>query len=391
MAAYALAADERRYARRMISEPLVIGAGPAGLAVAATLARDGQRCVVLERADSVGASWQGRYDSLRLHTARWLSGLPGGSIPRQYGRWVARDDFVAYLRDYAERFGVRPEFGVDVRRIERIGGGWRIESSRGGLSASTVVVATGYSRVPYLPDWPGRDTFTGTLVHSSAYREPSEYPGRQVLVVGAGNSAAEIAVDLAKAGARVDLSVRTPPNIVRRDTLGVPSQLFGIALKHVPERVMNPLSTMLRRVSVPDLSLTGCPRRQATRSRSSCARARYRSSTTASWTRSARAGSGSWRRWRAWTATPSGWSTARPCTRTPSSPPPATGRGWNRWWGICGVLDERGLPLVHGPQTLPELPGLYFVGITIQLAGLLSEIGLEAQAVGDAVARHPYV
>src|SRR4051794_4812580 len=124
----------------MISEPVVVGAGPAGLAVAATLAREGRRCVVLERAESVGSSWQGRYDSLRLHTARWLSGLPGAPIPRQYGRWVARDDFVAYLSDYAERFGVRPEFGVDVRRIERVDGSWRIRTSRGGLSASTVVV-----------------------------------------------------------------------------------------------------------------------------------------------------------------------------------------------------------------------------------------------------------
>src|SRR3954468_5525063 len=96
----------------MISGSVVVGAGPAGLAVAATLARQGQACVVLERAESVGASWQGRYDSLRLHTVRWLSGLPGAPIPRRYGRWVARDDFVSYLRNYAERFGVLASFSA---------------------------------------------------------------------------------------------------------------------------------------------------------------------------------------------------------------------------------------------------------------------------------------
>src|SRR4051794_14598729 len=124
----------------MISGPVVIGAGPAGLAVAATLARQGQPCVVLDQAESVGASWQGRYDSLRLHTVRWLSGLPGAPIPRRYGRWVARDDFVAYLREYAERFGVRPEFGVEVRRVDRTGSAWTVQTSHGDWSTPAVVI-----------------------------------------------------------------------------------------------------------------------------------------------------------------------------------------------------------------------------------------------------------
>src|SRR3954453_5290408 len=156
----------------MIPGPVVVGAGPAGLAVAATLARRGQSCVVLERAGSVGASWQGRYDSLRLHTVRWLSGLPGAPIPRRYGQWVARDDFVAYLRSYAERFGVRPEFGTEVHRIDRNDSTWTVHTSGGERTAPAVVVATGYSRLPYLPDWPGRAGFAGTLLHAADYREP---------------------------------------------------------------------------------------------------------------------------------------------------------------------------------------------------------------------------
>jgi cation diffusion facilitator CzcD-associated flavoprotein CzcO len=208
-----------------------------------------------------------------------------------------------------------------------------------------------------------------------------------VLVVGAGNSAAEIAVDLTRVGARVDLSVRTPPNIVRRDTLGVlPSQLFGIALRHVPERVMNPLTAVLRKVTVPDLSAHGLPKpagdgfTQFLRTRTvpildhgfvdavRASRIRVVAEVESLDADSIRLVDGS--------------------TLQPDAVLCATGyrTGLEPLVGHLGVLDERGLPLVHGAQTLPELPGLYFVGISIELSGLLREIGREARAVGRVVA-----
>ena len=373
----------------MPHRPVVVGAGPAGLAVAATLGREGMSCAVLERAASVGAAWQGRYDSLRLHTVRWLSGLPGAGIPRRYGQWVARDDLLAYLRDYAHRFGVHPEFGVEVTRLDRAGANWRVETSAGPRLASVVIVATGYSRTPHVPDWPGRDEFAGTLLHSTDYREPSPYRGRHVLVVGAGNSAAEIAVDLVGVGARVDLSVRTPPNIVRRDTLGVPSQLLGVALKRAPERVMNPLATVLRRLTVPDLSPYGLPAptgdgfTQFLRTRTvpildhgfvraiRADQIRVVAAVDRFEAAEVRLGDGS--------------------TLHPDAVICATGYrpDLDSLVGHLRVLDERGMPPVHGANTPPKLPGLYFVGVTIELAGLLREIGLEARAVGRALAeRH---
>jgi putative flavoprotein involved in K+ transport len=206
-------------------QTIIIGAGPAGLAVAALLGRHGAPYTLLDRGAEVGASWRDRYDSLQLHTARWLSALPHAAIPRRYGPWVRRDDLVLYLEDYAQRFEIQPELGLEVTRIERGPGGWRVETSDGTRDGERVVLATGYCNAPYLPDWPGRDTFPGPLLHSADYREPSSYRDKQVLVVGAGNSAAEIAVDLARVGADVQLSVRTPPNIVRRDTFGIPTQL----------------------------------------------------------------------------------------------------------------------------------------------------------------------
>ena len=210
---------------------VVVGAGPAGLATSAALVRAGRPVQLLERADRVGASWAARYDSLHLHTVRWLSGLPGLRIPREYGRWVARDDLVRYLSSYADLNGLRPELGVDVARVDEDGAGWVVRTTAGDRPARRVVMATGYSHTPRRPTWPGVDTFTGDLRHSADYREPSPYAGQHVLVVGAGNSATEIALDLLGAGARVTLSVRTPPNIVRRVAYGIPSQVFGIALK----------------------------------------------------------------------------------------------------------------------------------------------------------------
>jgi putative flavoprotein involved in K+ transport len=346
-------------------------------------------CAVLERAASVGAAWQGRYDSLRLHTVRWLSGLPGAGIPRRYGQWVARDDLLAYLGDYADRFGVHPEFGVEATRLDRAGASWRVETSAGSRLASVAIVATGYSRTPHVPDWPGRDAFPGAVLHSADYREPSPYRGRHVLVVGAGNSAAEIAVDLVGVGARVDLSVRTPPNIVRRDTLGVPSQLLGITLKRAPERVMNPLATVLRRFTVPDLSPYGLPAPTGD-GYTQFLRTRTVPILDHGFVHAVRA-----EHIRV-VAAVDRFDDAEVRLRDGSTLRPdvvicATGYrpDLESLVGHLGVLDERGMPTVHGPNTPPDLPGLYFVGVTIELAGLLREIGLEARAVGRALAeRH---
>src|SRR5215203_4136006 len=95
----------------MTTKTVIVGAGPAGLAVAAMLGQRGVTYIVLERADRVGTAWRDRYDSLQLHTGRWLSALPGAPITRRYGAWVRRDDLVAYLEQYAHRFGLIPSSG----------------------------------------------------------------------------------------------------------------------------------------------------------------------------------------------------------------------------------------------------------------------------------------
>jgi len=249
-----------RYERPVESyEVVVVGAGSAGLATAVLLQQEGLRPLVLEAGPEPGAAWRGRYDRLRLHTPRLLSGLPGLRIPRRYGRWVARDDLLEYFRDYAA------VHDLDLRtscRVERIAEpAWTLQTSDGPIHAEHVVVATGYNGAPFVPDWPGRASFTGELIHSTQYRNPQPYTGRDVLVVGTGNSGAEIAHDVAEGGAaRARLSVRTPPQIVRRATLGIPAQLLGMAIRKMPPGWVDPFTIWQRKVAIPDLSAQGLPR-----------------------------------------------------------------------------------------------------------------------------------
>src|SRR6266480_416017 len=221
------------------------------------LKRAGEHVVVLERGE-VGAAWATRYDRLHLHTVRWLSCLPGYRIPRAFGKWPARERVAEYLERYAAYHSLDVRTAVEVERVEQEADGWVVRTSSGPVAAERVVVATGRSNVPFVPDWPG--AFAGEIVHSADYRNPFAYRGRRVLVVGSGNSGAEIAVDLAEGGASdVLLSVRTPPSIVRRDTLGFPSQVLGIATSRLPGPAIDRIARTMRRISLPDLSSHGLP------------------------------------------------------------------------------------------------------------------------------------
>jgi putative flavoprotein involved in K+ transport len=239
---------------------VIVGAGSAGLATAALLREAGVEPVVLEAGPEPGAAWRTRYDRLRLHTPRLLSGLPGLRIPRRYGRWVARDGLLEYFHAYVDAHGLDVRTNARVERIER-DGSWRLDTATGALHAKTVIVATGYNGAPFVPDWPGREGFAGELIHSSQYANPAPYRDRDVLTVGAGNSGAEIATDIAEGGAsRSRISVRTPPQIIRRATAGIPAQLIGIAIKHLPSDWVDPISKAQRKLSIPDLAPYGLPR-----------------------------------------------------------------------------------------------------------------------------------
>ena len=237
---------------------VVVGAGAAGLAAAATLARAGEHPIVLEAGESVGGSWARRYDRLHLHTVRRFSGLPFRPLPRTLPSYVPKDAYARYLAEHADAEGLDIRLGQRVERIEREGSHWLVRSDDTSLVAEAVVVATGKHDRPFTPSWPGLDSFRGRLLHSANYRTGSRFADEHVLVVGLGNSGAEIAADLVEAGAAsVTVSIRTPPPIVRRQILGIPTQVFGIALAPFPPRAVDRAASVLRRLGTGDLTRYG--------------------------------------------------------------------------------------------------------------------------------------
>ncbi|CAL9474615.1 putative oxidoreductase CzcO [Streptomyces sp. enrichment culture] len=368
----------------------VVGGGPGGLSVAYALRARGVRAVVLERSERVGDSWRRHYDRLHLHTTRRRSALPGLPMPRRFGRWPSRDDVVRYLEKYAEHHRLEIVTGVEVSRIERTedGAGWLLRATGGReLTGAAVVVATGFNHTPRVPDWPGRDTYAGELLHASQYRNPKPFAGRDVLVVGVGNTGAEIAVDLVEGGAsRVRLAVRTPPHIVRRSTAGWPAQYSGILVRRLPVPLVDRISRLQARVAVPDLSEHGLPRPE-----------------TGLYSRvlegaipvqdvglidAVRAGSVEV------VAAVKGFEEGEVLLAdgeriAPDAVIAATGyeRGLEGLVGGLGVLDARGRPVVHGARTPAGAPDLYFTGFTNPISGNLREMALDAQRIARAVAR----
>src|SRR3954469_1525514 len=240
-------------------DAVVIGAGPAGLAVARELEHQhGIATLVIDRATAPAISWRTRYDNFRLNTSGFLSHLPGQRIPLTAGRWPTREDMVRYFDDYVRRQHITLELGCEVNGLDRAERGWRLDTSTGEIRTRAIVLATGNYRTPTVPLWPGLGDFNGDIVHSGSFSNAWPFRDRDVLVVGAGNSAADIAVQLANSGARrIWLAVRTPPHLVRRALGPIPSDIFLELFARVPAHKIDPIIRLSEHLMWGDLSAYG--------------------------------------------------------------------------------------------------------------------------------------
>jgi indole-3-pyruvate monooxygenase len=363
---------------------VVIGAGPAGLAVSACLHWIGLAHVVLERSNSVAASWRQHYDRLHLHTVRKYSSLPFSPWPRGTPLYPSRDDVVSYLERYAEEHRVTPRFGVEVHRVTPVRSGFIVDTSAGRLEPRFVVVATGYNGVPNEPEFPGMARFAGSVVHTSAYRNAKPYAGKRTLVVGCGNSGAEVALDLAEHGIDAAIVVRGPVHVVPRDLFGRPSQETSVMLSRLPVDVRDAIVTPILRLAVGDLSRWGIVRPAIGPNRLIEDAGRIPILDVGTIAQIKAGGI------RVFPAVQEVLSTAVRFVngRTESFDAIVLATGYRPGLarfidGFDAVSDERGRPRQFGHDT--EVPGLFFVGFRNPPTGALREIVREAPRVAAAI------
>jgi indole-3-pyruvate monooxygenase len=363
---------------------VIVGAGPAGLSVAAGLVRQAIPHVILEKAESVGSSWRKHYDRLHLHTVKRYSSLPYRPFPDHYPRYPSREQVVEYLDSYARHFAIHPRFQQEVITARPVAGGWEIRTADTIFRSRYLVVATGYNGIPNIPDFPGFREFPGQWVHSSIYRNSEPYRGRKVLVVGCGNSGSEIALDLCEGGAETSMVVRGPTHVLPREITGVPNQINAILLNKLPPNIADRIAATVLRLHNGDLSRFGLvtpevgPIRQVdelgrvplidvgTLAQIKAGRLKVKPAVSR--------------------FTNTGVFFTDGTSEDFDAVILATGykARLGRFLDVADrVTDDRGYPLSHGTEA--GLKGLFFVGFRNPSTGMLREISLEAVRIAEAI------
>lgn len=366
-------------------ETVIVGAGPAGLAVAACLRRAGRSCTILERAHTLGSAWHRHYERLRLHTDRWTSALPLAPFAKSCPKYPSRGDMIAYLESYARRFGLEPRLGQEVCALRRSDEGWETRTADACIVSDNVVLATGNALEPHCPQWPGQDSYRGRVLHSSDYRNGREFRGQDTLVVGFGNSGAEIALDLREHGAKAQIALRGAANVIPRDVLGVPIVVFGILMERLPPRFADILSAPVVRLSLGNVSRLGLGRPRIGPMEQIARHGRIPVIDVGTINLVKRGDLGirpgvSW-------FTREGVVFADGREEHFDTVVLATGyrTGLEKILAAeNGVLDARGRPLASGSRA--ARPGLYFCGFHVAAGGMLREISREARAIAACIA-----
>ncbi|CAH8323168.1 unnamed protein product [Eruca vesicaria subsp. sativa] len=256
-----------------VNGPVIIGAGPSGLATAACLRDEGVPFVVLERAECIASLWQKRtYDRIKLHLPKKVCQLPKMPFPEDYPEYPTKRQFISYLESYATRFNISPQFNecVQSARYDKTSGLWRIKTSPSSATSGSemeyicrwLVVATGENAERVVPEIDGLTTeFNGEVIHSCEYKSGEKYRGKRVLVVGCGNSGMEVSLDLANHNANASMVVRSSVHVLPREVFGKSSfEISMMLMKWLPLWLVDKILLILAWLILGNLTKYGLKR-----------------------------------------------------------------------------------------------------------------------------------
>ena len=227
------------------------------MAMSARLGKEGIAHLLLEQGDKVAMRWHQHYRRLHLHTHRDYSGLPGKSLPQDYPRYVGRDDLIRYFDRYAGDNRIAPRFNTTVLRAERVDSHWKVFTDRGVFEGRHLVMATGRNNLPRGFNVKGLESFAGKIINSRDYTSAADYPAQSALVIGAGNTGAELALDLSEHAIRTSLCVRSPTYVVPREFLGNSIQVTNIRLARLPNGLRDSLANVIINLAMGNLEPWG--------------------------------------------------------------------------------------------------------------------------------------
>ncbi|XP_074286386.1 putative indole-3-pyruvate monooxygenase YUCCA4 [Silene latifolia] len=215
--------------------PIIVGAGPSGLATSACLKKQGICSLILERSNCIASLWQQRtYDRLKLHLPNKFCELPLMGFPKNFPKYPSKQQFISYMENYAKHFEINPLFNQEVKKAEYDQGlgGWKVKTKDGfeeiEYFSKWLIVATGENAEPLIPEIQGIEKFEGKLVHTSMYKSGVEFSNQRVLVVGCGNSGMEVSFDLSTNHAFPHMVVRNSVHVLPREIFGFST--FGVAM-----------------------------------------------------------------------------------------------------------------------------------------------------------------
>jgi cation diffusion facilitator CzcD-associated flavoprotein CzcO len=236
---------------------LIIGASISGLASAASLQKQNIEYTIIEKQNQVATPWRNHYSRLHLHTNKRISNLPYKKFGRSIPRYPSRQEVVDYLDDYQKEFNINPVFNTEAISVKKEGNYWITQTTKGSFKSKWLIMATGVYSKPKSVEFKGAETFPGKILHSREYKTGKQFEGQNVLVVGFGNSACEIAIDLYEQGSRPSMSVRSPVNVIPRDVLGVPVLELSLLMNRLSPRIADAVSAPLIRWLMGDITRLG--------------------------------------------------------------------------------------------------------------------------------------